>query len=170
MWRSPPPLVRISPSTKICPRTAVQDLFRKYCGKISYLHINVHFVKDPEVYQSERNDSEEVQLAEGSSRIQVQDKRPSMVMFNIFEENTEHPRQTRPRPSIFSVFSHLAGGSCLLTFHSCSRALLKKRLTWAAAAASSTVVECKEAENVGSVYAVEADQAAALARLRPGAC
>ena len=29
-----------------------------------------------------------------------------------------------------------------------------------AAAASSTVVECKEAENVGSVYAVEADQAA----------
>ena len=38
----------------------------------------------------------------------VQDKRPSMVMFNILEENTDNPRQ---RPSIFSAFSQLAGGS-----------------------------------------------------------
>ena len=48
----------------------------------------------------------------GSSRIlEVQDKRPSMVMFNIFEESSDSTRQTRPRPSIFSALSQLAGGS-----------------------------------------------------------
>ena len=65
---------------------------------------------NPEIYKTARSNCEEV--AGGSTRtLHVTDKRPSMVMFNIFEENTECPRQTRPRPSIFSVFSHLAEGS-----------------------------------------------------------
>ena len=65
---------------------------------------------NPEIHKSARTNCEEV--AGGSTRtLHLQDKRPSMVMFNIFEENTEYPRQTRPRPSIFSVFSQLAGGS-----------------------------------------------------------
>ena len=46
-----------------------------------------------------------------ASSQQVEDKRPSLVVFNMLEENTENGRQTRTRPSVFSAFSQLAGGS-----------------------------------------------------------
>ena len=67
----------------------------------------------PEVFTDCQDpDSSDCEEEEGSSRIlQVQDKRPSMVMFNIFEESSDNTRQTIPRPSIFSAFSQLAGGS-----------------------------------------------------------
>ena len=65
--------------------------------------------KDPEIQSAENEEA-----AVGSTRtLDLQDKRPSMVMFNICE-NTDNPRQARPRPSIFSVSSQglpLAGGS-----------------------------------------------------------
>ena len=63
--------------------------------------------KDPEIQSG--NNCEEA--AVGSTRtLDLQDKRASMVMFNICE-NTDNPRQARPRPSIFSVLSQVAGGS-----------------------------------------------------------
>ena len=63
--------------------------------------------KDPEIQSG--NNCEEA--AVGSTRtLDLQDKRASMVMFNICE-NTDNPRLARSRPSIFSVLSQVAGGS-----------------------------------------------------------
>ena len=62
--------------------------------------------KDPEI-----SNCEETAGSNCTGTMLVQDKRPSMVVFNILEENTDNPRQTGPRPSIFSAFSQLAGGS-----------------------------------------------------------